>query len=137
MLATTFAAYSVMKKLAPLGALEGLTLETSIVAPFALAFLVQQEVVGAGAFLHSGLTANLFMAGAGVVTTIPLLLFASAVPKVPLTLIGVFQYISPTLQFLAGVYFYGEPFTHDQAIGFSAVWAALAIFAVDGFRGKR
>lgn len=136
-LAITFAAYSVMKKLAPLGALEGLTLETAIVAPFALAFLIQQDHLGTGAFLHAGLAANLFMAGAGIVTTIPLLFFASGVPKVPLTLIGVFQYISPTLQFLAGVFFYGEPFTHDQALGFTAVWIALAIFAVDGFRAKR
>lgn len=136
-LATTFAGYSVMKKLAPMKALEGLTLETGIVAPFALAFLIQQEAAGSGAFPHSGLAANLFMAGAGIVTTIPLLLFASGVRKVPLTLIGVFQYISPTLQFLAGVFFYSEPFTHDQAIGFTAVWIALAIFTIDGFRAKR
>lgn len=136
-LATTFAGYSVMKKLAPLSSMEGLTIETGIVAPFAFAFLVQQEIAGSGAFLHANLRANVFMAGAGVVTTIPLLLFASGVRKVPLTLIGVFQYISPTLQFLAGVFFYGEPFTHSQAIGFGAVWIALAIFAVDGFLAKR
>ncbi|MEI9813330.1 MAG: EamA family transporter RarD [Acidobacteriota bacterium] len=132
-LAFTFTAYSVAKKLAPLRALEGLTLETAILAPLALAFLIQQDRAGTGAFVHAGLVPSLYMAGAGIVTTVPLLLFASGVQRVPLTLIGVFQYISPTLQFLAGVVFYGEPFTHDQALGFGAVWIALAIFAVDGF----
>jgi chloramphenicol-sensitive protein RarD len=136
-LASTFSAYSVVKKLAPLGSREGLTLETAMVAPVALAYLVSLDRDGSGAFVHGGWWTSLFLAGAGAVTTLPLLLFASAVQRVPLSLIGVFQYISPTLQLLAGVLFYGEPFSAAQRIGFGAVWTGLAIYAVDGWRSRR
>jgi chloramphenicol-sensitive protein RarD len=73
------------------------------------------------------------MIGAGLVTTIPLLMFASATRRISLSLVGILQYISPTLQFLIGVIIYKEPFTHIQFIGYSIIWVALILFAAEGY----
>ncbi|MBU2611446.1 MAG: EamA family transporter RarD, partial [Chloroflexi bacterium] len=80
---------------------------------------------------------DLLLVGAGVVTTVPLLLFASAARRIPLSLVGILQYIAPTLQFLLGVLVYHEPFDQAHFIGFGIVWAALIIFGVEGFLAHR
>ncbi len=77
------------------------------------------------------------MVGAGAVTTIPLLLFASAAQRIPLTTIGILQYINPTMQFLLGIFVYKEPFTHDRLIGFGIVWAGLILFWLEGLYARR
>ena len=136
-LAFSFGFYGLIKKLAPLGSLYGLTLETGILFLPALLYLLFVEINGTGVFLHTSLTADLLMIGAGAVTTIPLLMFASAARLVPLTTIGVLQYIAPTLQFLLGVFVYKESFDHKQLIGFSIVWVALIIFWVENFIAHR
>ena len=84
-----------------------------------------------------GPTSDALMIGGGLVTTVPLLLFAAAVRTVPLSVIGILQYIGPTLQFLLGVFVYHEPFSRPQLIGFSIVWTALAIYACDSLRARR
>jgi len=132
-LAFTFGFYGLVKKTAPLGSLYGLTLETGLVFLPALGYLVYVEGAGQGAFGHTGIVADLLMVGAGVVTTIPLLMFASAARRIPLTMVGIMQYIAPTLQFLLGVLLYKEPFTTTNLIGFSLVWVALVIFWVESF----
>ena len=136
-LAFTFGTYGLVKKIAPLNSLHGLTLETSILFLPALAFLVIEETSGQGAFLHIGAVENLLLVGAGLVTTVPLLLFAGAARRIPLSLMGILQYIAPTLQFLLGVFLYHEPFTHTQAIGFGIVWLALAIFWAEEWLSRR
>ncbi len=136
-LAFTFGLYGLVKKTAPLNSLYGLTLETGLLFIPALIYLIYCEYVGQGAFLHSGIKADWMMVGAGLVTTIPLLLFASAAPRVPLTTIGILQYINPTMQFLLGVLVYKEPFTHDRLIGFSIVWAGLVLFWLEGLYARR
>lgn len=136
-LAFTFGLYGMVKKVAPLGSLYGLTLETGLLFLPALAYLGWCEYTGQGAFLHSGVPRDWMMAGAGLVTTVPLLLFASAAPRVPLTVIGILQYINPTMQFLLGVLLYKEPFTHDRLIGFGLVWAGLILFWVEGLYARR
>lgn len=130
-LASTWAAYGLVKKLAPLGSLHGLTLETGILLLPVLMYLVYCHVTGQGAFLHGGLAYDGLLVGAGVVTTVPLFLFAVAVRRIPLSLVGILQYIAPTLQFLIGVLIYREPFTRDQLIGFGIVWIALIIFWIE------
>ncbi|MEW5829773.1 MAG: EamA family transporter RarD, partial [Chloroflexota bacterium] len=120
-----------------LGSLFGLALETGILFLPAVGYLVLAEAGGAGSFGHAGFGSSALMAGAGVVTTIPLLMFASAARSIPLTLVGILQYIAPTLQFLLGVLVYREPFTHDRLIGFSIVWLALILFTVEGFLAQR
>ena len=136
-LAVSFGLYGLVKKTAPLGSLYGLTLETGLLFLPALAYLVGCELAGQGAFLHSGPTADWMMVGAGLVTTVPLLLFASAAPRVPLTMIGILQYVNPTMQFLLGVLVYKEPFTHDRLIGFGLVWIGLILFWAEGLYARR
>lgn len=136
-LAFTFGFYGFVKKLSPLGSLYGLTLETGIVFPVALAYLAFVGVTGSGAFLHDGALVDILLIGAGVVTTIPLLMFASAAKQIPLTVVGLLQYIAPTLQFLIGVLVYKEPFDRSRFIGFGIVWVALIIFAVENYLANR
>jgi len=129
-LSVSFGLYGLVKKISPLGSLHGLTIETGILCLPALVYLIFVEANGTGAFLHTGLTSGLLMIGAGLVTTIPLLMFASAARLIPLWVVGLLQYIAPTLQFIIGVFIYKEPFSHDQLIGFGIVWTALIIFLV-------
>ncbi len=136
-LAFSFGTYGLVKKLSPLGSLYGLTVETGILFIPAVGFLLFAQANGNGAFLHTGFASDLLMIGAGVVTTVPLLMFASAARSVPLWVVGLLQYIAPTLQFLIGVFVYKEPFSHNQLIGFGIVWVALAIFLVENFLSSR
>jgi chloramphenicol-sensitive protein RarD len=136
-LACTFAIYGLVKKIGPLGSLYGLTLETGILLVPALFYLIYSDSIGQGAFLHTDTVSDVLLVGTGLVTAIPLLMFASAAPRIPLSLLGVLQYIAPTLQFLLGVLVYREPFTHSQFIGFGSVWAGLIIFGADGFLANR
>jgi len=136
-LALSFGFYGLVKKLAPLGSLYGLTLETGIVFPAALVYLLVLQTKGMGSFLHAGTPVDLFLMGAGIVTTIPLLMFASAARQIPLTMVGILQYIAPSLQFLIGVFVYKEPFDQAHLIGFGIVWVALVIFWVENFTANR
>ena len=132
-LALTFGLYGVVKKLAPLNAILGLSLETLILLIPAVIYLsiaanVYEQPIGS-----KSVGGWMLLAGTGVVTTIPLVLFAAAAQRIPLVLVGLFQYIAPSLQFLIGVLVYGEPFTPQRQIGFSIVWIALFLFAVENF----
>jgi chloramphenicol-sensitive protein RarD len=120
-----------------LGALHGLTLETGILIVPALGFLLYSEFTGTGAFMHSSPLQDVMLVGAGLVTVVPLLMFASAVQRIPLTLIGVLQYVNPTMQFLLGVLIYKEPFDHRRLIGFSVVWVALILYGLEGYLAQR
>ena len=136
-LAFTFGLYGLIKKIAPLGSLHGLTLETGTIFGAALAFLVFEQVIGAGSFVQAGLLPTLLLALVGVVTAIPLLLFATGAKSVPLSTLGLLQYISPTIQFLIGVFLFGEPFAPEQAVGFGIIWAALLIFSAESWLARR
>jgi chloramphenicol-sensitive protein RarD len=136
-LAFSFGTYGLVKKLAPLGSLYGLTLETALVFPIAVLYLAFVQFTGTGAFLHQGSTTDGLLIGTGVVTSIPLLMFASAARQIPLTMIGILQYIAPTLQFLIGVFLYHERFDQSHLIGFSLVWLALIIFWVENYLAHR
>ena len=131
-LGISFGTYGLVKKLAPLGSIRGLTTETGLLLPPTIVYLIYTERIGEGTFLHASAVADVFLIGLGVVTIIPLLLFASAVQRIPLSLTGILQYIAPTLQFLVGLMVYKEPFTAIQLTGFGMVWAALGIFSIEG-----
>jgi chloramphenicol-sensitive protein RarD len=132
-LASSFGGYGLMRKTAPLGALEGLSFETMVLFPLAAAYVVWLTVHGQNAFLDtpSNGTRALLMA-AGPITAIPLLLFASGARRIPLSVLGLLQYLSPTLQFLLGVWLFREGFTADRLVGFVLIWSALALFALEG-----
>ncbi len=132
LLAMTFALYGLAKKTAPLNALHGLTLETGLLFIPALSVVLGAGVVGQSGMAHDWPVTAILLVGTGVITTIPLLLFASATRQIPLTLVGVLQYIAPTLQFLIGVFVYHESFDGTQLIGFGMVWAALILFSIEG-----
>lgn len=136
-LAFSFGFYGLVKKVAPLSSLYGLTFETGILFLPALVYLIFSEVNRTGAFMHTGLISDLLLIGAGVVTTIPLLMFASAARQIPLTVVGLLQYIAPTLQFSLGVLVYHEPFDQTRLIGFGIVWIALIIFWVENYLAHR
>ncbi|MSO29938.1 MAG: EamA family transporter RarD [Acidobacteria bacterium] len=136
-LAFSFGAYGLLKKMAPLGAINGLALETSILFVPAAVYLIYVDHQGTGGFGHAGGRPTLLMISAGPVTTIPLLFFAAAVRRVPLSAMGMLQYINPTMQFLIGVLMYKEPFAAAQFVGFGMVWAALAVYALEGYLTRR
>ncbi|MBP6178733.1 MAG: EamA family transporter RarD [Anaerolineales bacterium] len=136
-LAFSFGLYGLVKKLSPLGSLFGLTVETGILFIPALGYLIFVEANNTAAFLHTGTGSDLLMIGAGIVTTVPLLMFASAARSIPLWVVGLLQYIAPTLQFLIGVFMYKEPFSQNQLIGFGIVWVALIIFLAENYIASR
>src|SRR5689334_16639837 len=136
-LAFSFGFYGFVKKLAPLGSLYGLTLETGLGFPLAILYLAFVGLNGTGAFRHDGGQVDLLLISAGAVTTIPLLMFASAARQIPLTVVGLLQYIAPTIQFMIGVFLYKEPFDRAHLIGFGIVWIALIIFWVENFMANR
>ena len=136
-LAFSFGLYGLVKKMAPLGSLYGLTLETGLLFLPAVVFLLVMEGQGQGAFLHSPPMADLLMVGAGRGDDVPLLMFASAAQRIPLSMVGILQYITPTMQFLLGVFLYHEPFNLSLLIGFSIVWLALIIFWGESYLASR
>jgi chloramphenicol-sensitive protein RarD len=129
-LAVTFAFYGLCKKMVNLGAVTSITLETLLVSPAALAYLVYLEQSGTSSFsLIHWQTALLFM-GSGVVTATPLLLFSYGANRLQLKMLGFLQYLAPTIALLIGVVVYGEPFTGIHILSFSCIWLALAVFSL-------
>jgi chloramphenicol-sensitive protein RarD len=131
-IAATFGIYGLLRKIAHLGALEGLALETILLAPLVLTILAVTAVHGNNGFLQASPTSQILLALSGPVTAIPLLLFARAARRIPLSLLGLLQYISPTMQLLTGVFIYDEPFDGPRLTGFVVIWAALAVYSVEG-----
>lgn len=136
-LAISFGLYGLVKKLAPLGSVQGLALETGLLLLPALLYLLAAERAGEGALLGAEPLTAALLVGTGLVTTVPLLLFGSAAQRIPLAIVGILQYIAPTLQFLLGVLVYREPFALTQLVGFGLVWASLALFAIEGALARR
>jgi chloramphenicol-sensitive protein RarD len=120
-----------------LSAVDGLALETVILWLPAAGFLGLLAWRGTGVFLSGSPATDLLLVVGGLVTIVPLLLFASSLRLIPLSTIGILQYISPSLQFLLGVLLYREPFGRAQLIGFTAVWVALAGFTIDSVWSSR
>lgn len=138
-LAATFATYGLLKKQVGgrVSPLVGLTVETTLLSPFALGYLLWLQAVGQGTFLSHGTTHTLALAAAGAVTAIPLLLFAAASSRIPLSMMGLIQYLTPVLQFAFGVWINHEVMPAPRWIGFGLVWAALVILTVDSLHAAR
>ncbi len=136
-LAGSFGIYGLLKKQSSLGSLYGLTLETALMLLPALGYLTFVGMRGEAAFPSPDLSVDLLLVGAGLVTALPLLTFAKAAQSIPLTTVGILQYIAPTGQFLIGVLLYKEAFTASQAIGFGIIWFALLFFWGEGWAHSR
>ena len=137
-LALSFGFYGLMRKTAQLGALEGLTLETLILSPFAAGALTYWTVQGSSAFASGGAGQAAWLLLAGPLTAIPLLLFAAGARRITLTTLGLVQYLSPTIQFLLGVWLYHEPLAGARLVGFVLIWSALAVYSAESlWRSRR
>jgi chloramphenicol-sensitive protein RarD len=135
-LATSFGMYGLLRKTASLGALEGLSLETLLLFPFAFAYLMYLALNDQSAFLHASQHTQWLVLAAGPITAIPLLLFAAGARLIPLATLGLLQYISPSLQLMLGVWLFNEQFTHERLMGFIGIWIGLLIYSLDGLRAN-
>lgn len=136
-LAFSFGTYGLAKKQADVQPVESLTFETLVLAPLALGYLVWLGVDGGGHFIGHGVGHSFLLALTGLVTAIPLLFFGSAAIRVPMTTLGLLQYLAPVIQFLLGVTILDEDMTPMRWVGFGLVWLALAIFTVESIRHRR
>ena len=136
-LAATFALYGVMKKLVRVEAAPGLFVETALVAVPAAVVLGVLHVRGSGTFGNAGAGHALLLASSGIATAIPLLLFAAAARRIPLSTVGLLQYLTPLMQLAIGVFVYDEPMPPARLAGFVIVWVALAVFTADSLRHAR
>ena len=130
-LASSFAAYSLLRKTAPLGAFEGLALETALVFPIAIGYLAFVSADHANVFLASTTSERWLLIAAGPVTTIPLLLFAAGAQRIPLAMLGILQYVTPTMLLILGVALYREAFDVVHGVGFGLVWVGIALYLGD------
>jgi chloramphenicol-sensitive protein RarD len=135
-LAGSFATYGFLRKVAPVDALEGLSVESLFLTPIALGWILWAQNHGTGGFLVSRTTDLLLIVG-GAVTAIPLLLFTAASKRLPYSTLGFLQYVAPSLQFLLAVLVFGEPLTFAHLLCFAAIWTALAIFVFESVRTGR
>ncbi|UCZ55119.1 EamA family transporter RarD [Bacillus shivajii] len=133
-LALSFGLYGLMKKIAVIGTMTGVALESLLVLPFAAIFLFSQHGASASAlYVHDPLSVILLL-GAGAVTAVPLLLFTAGARRIPLSLIGFLQYIAPTIMLFLGVFLFQEPFTVTHIVAFSMIWVGLMMFTYSRYR---
>ena len=136
-LACSFGGYGFLKKAVPVGTVTSLAVETLVLLPAALAGLVVLLATGDAAFLHGSVGRDILLVGLGVVTAVPLLLFGTAARRIPLSLLGLLQYLTPTLQLMCGVLVFHEPMPPARLAGFVLVWVALAVLGADALGERR
>jgi chloramphenicol-sensitive protein RarD len=133
-LAASFGGYGLVKKVAHTPALESLAVETSVAAVPAIAYLLFANARGYGSFGHVSVSMDLLLMSSGIVTGVPLLFFAAAARRVPLSVMGMLQYVTPVLQFLIGIFVRHESLSGSELAGFALVWVALAILGIGELR---
>lgn len=131
-LALTFGSYGLIRKKVAVDSVAGLGVETLLIVPFMLAWLLWCTQAGTLSFGAHDRLLDFLLIASGAVTAVPLVLFAYGVRRVPLSTIGLLQYVGPTLQLLTGIFVFHEPFTEARAVGFGLIWAALAVYAAEG-----
>jgi chloramphenicol-sensitive protein RarD len=136
-LAISFALYGATKKSIKANSIVGLTLETIMLTPAALAYIGVRQLSGVGAFQKEGIVVILLLMGAGIVTAVPLLLFASGARRLPMSVLGFTQYISPTISLVIGIFVYNEGFTAVDMVGFGFIWVALVMYSISQIREVR
>lgn len=136
-LALTFGLYGLIRKTVRIGPAEGLLVETTLILPFALGYLIYLAASGAGSFAAVDRETDLLLLASGPVTMLPLVWFAAAARRLPLSLVGFFQYIAPTGHFLLAVFAFGEPFTRTHLVTFVLIWTAVALFIGQSLRAAQ
>jgi chloramphenicol-sensitive protein RarD len=130
-LASSFGLYGLIRKVAPVGPLVGLSIETMLLTTPAAAYLIYLGAKGRGFFLHGSVRIDLLLLGTSVLTAVPLTFFTAGARRINLSTLGLLQYIAPTGMFLLAVFYYHEPFSRVQVWTFIMIWAALAIYSTD------
>jgi chloramphenicol-sensitive protein RarD len=131
-LALSFGSYGALRKTSTLGALEGLMLETLLMLPVSLSYLLWIVLSERSGFVAGDSSLRVLLIFLGPLTSVPLLLFAAGARRIPLSLVGLLQYISPTLQLLLGVLVWREPFNQTKLLGYALIWMALLIYSLEG-----
>ncbi len=137
LLAGSFGTYGLAKKKADVGAVESLTFETVLLTPLALGFIIWLSATGRSNFGSHGSGHALLLTTTGIITAVPLICFGAAAIRIPMTTIGLLQYLAPTIQFVLGLVVFDEAMTTVKWVGFALVWVALAIFTVEALRNHR
>lgn len=135
LLASTFGVYGLVRKTAKVAALIGSTIETVLMVPIAVTYLI--VIADHGALGHADASITALLVGTGIVTAVPLVLFTSSARRLPLSTIGFLQYLAPTGQFVLAIVAFGEPLALDRLAAFIVIWAGLAVFTIDLFRSRR
>jgi chloramphenicol-sensitive protein RarD len=133
-LAFSFGSYGLAKKKADAGAIESLVIETAVISPVALGYIVYLMVTGASTFGSEGPWHVVLMMGTALITVVPLLCFGGAATRIPLSTLGLMQYLTPTVQFILGLVVFGEPMPPMRWVGFGFIWLALAMFTFSSLR---
>jgi chloramphenicol-sensitive protein RarD len=136
-LACSFGSYGLIRKVAVVESIPALGVEGTLLIVPVVVYLLWTHAVGRGAFGNQGPLTDALLVSSGLVTAVPLVLFAYGAQRIPYSMIGILQYIAPTLQLGSGVLVFGEPFTRAQAFGFGAIWLALAVYAGDALVRRR
>ena len=136
-LAFTFGSYGLCKKTANVGAVESITFETAVIAPFALTYVVWLGATGSSSFGHHGVGHTLLFMTTGIITAVPLICFGAAAVRVSMVTLGLLQYLAPILQFGLGVFWFHEDMPAGRWIGFVLVWVALVLFTVEAVNHRR
>lgn len=137
-LAFSFGSYGLLRKVAVVPSVQGLAVESSLLFLPALTFLIWSETQGLGAFGHSAAGTEALLVASGLITAVPLALFAYGARRIPLSMVGILQYLAPSLQLACGVFLFHEPFSSVQAVGFACIWAGLGVYAADSlWRSRR
>ncbi len=133
-LAIGFGLYGLLRKTSRVGSIAGLTAETAILSPLALLFILYLLFQKTTSVVGASITTHLLLLGAGIVTAVPLVWFAKGARRIPLSMIGFFQYLAPTISLLLGIFVFKEPFTTAHLVSFGLIWAALIIFTLSRTR---
>jgi chloramphenicol-sensitive protein RarD len=136
-LAANFGIYGLIRKVVPVGAIEGLAVETLIILPFGIAYLAWLGLEGSVSYVARDLTTNLLLPLTGIATVLPLLFFTEAARRLKLSTVGLLQYIAPSGHFVLAVFVYGEILTTAHIVTFACIWTALIIYSIDSWRGQR
>jgi chloramphenicol-sensitive protein RarD len=136
-IAVTFGGYGLIRKIARVASLAGSTIETALLAPLALGYLVVLAMRGDGQLGHASAGLQLLVLSTGIVTAVPLLLFSSAARQLPLSTLGFLQFVTPTVQLVLATVVYREPLADAQVIAFGAIWIGLVAFSIDQVRQAR
>jgi chloramphenicol-sensitive protein RarD len=136
-LAVGFGLYGLLRKTSRVGSITGLTAETAILSPLALVYILFLFYGKTSSAIEASVTTHLFLMGAGIVTAVPLVWFAKGARRIPLSMIGFFQYLAPTISLLLGIFVFKEPFTTAHLISFGLIWIALIIYTISRIRDMK